>query len=119
MKRTLVLGASPNANRYSHLAALRLMEAGHEVFLVGNKDGEVGGVKILKGMPFIEDIDTLTLYVGPANQAIFELYIFNLRPKRIIFNPGTENPPFMKSLADKGIEVVTACTLVMLSVGTY
>lgn len=119
MKKTLVLGASPNPERYSNIASLRLLAAGHAVFPVGNQEGEIGGLKILTNMPFIEGVDTISLYVGPANQSIYEEYIYKIMPKRIIFNPGTENARLMEDAAAKGIEVVVACTLVMLSLGNY
>lgn len=119
MKKTLVLGASPNPDRYSNIASLRLNAAGYEVFPVGNQEGEIAGIKILTNMPHIEGVDTLSLYVGPAKQPIYEDYIFNIMPKRIIFNPGTENTHLMEEAANRGIEVVVACTLVMLSLGDY
>ena len=119
MKKTLVLGASPNPERYSNKATLRLLEAGYEVFPVGIQAGRIGELDIAIEMPFYEDIDTITLYVGPANQAVYESYIFSLKPKRIIFNPGTENPHLMMAAEEKGIQVVAGCTLVMLSEGHY
>lgn len=120
MKNTLILGASPNPERYSHKATLYLAEKGHAVFPVGLRPGEIGGFKILTKMPIIKNIDTVTLYVGPKNQPVYYNYIINqIRPKRIIFNPGTENIEFMKLAEEKKIEVEIACTLVLLSIGNY
>ena len=119
MKKTLVLGASPNPERYAYLATQRLTQYGHEAVPVGIRKGEIGGIEILSGKPEVEDVDTVTLYIGPARQPEYYDYIFSLKPKRIIFNPGTENPEFMRLAQVRGIETVEGCTLVMLSIGAY
>jgi uncharacterized protein len=90
-----------------------------EVVAVGLRTGKIGDVEIQTGMPKVDGIDTITMYVGPQNQAPFYDYIFSLAARRVIFNPGAENPEFEAKLRAKGIEVLTACTLVMLSVGNY
>jgi uncharacterized protein len=113
------LGASPNPGRYAFMATTRLHAYGHEVFPVGIKSGDIKGIKILNGKPHIEDVDTITLYLGPQNQPLWYDYIFSLNPKRIIFNPGTENDWLYKQAESKGIEALEACTLIMLSVGNY
>jgi len=118
-RKTVVLGASENPQRYSHLAVKSLLRHGEEVVAVGMKEGEIDGVKILSGKPAIENVDTITMYVGPANQKDWYNYILSLKPKRIIFNPGAENPELEKLAEANGIEVVEACTLVMLSIGNY
>ena len=92
MKRTLVLGATPDSSRYAYLASNKLVRNGHEIINVGIKKGEVAGVPIEKPETIHEDVDTITLYVGPQNQAPLYDYILNTNPKRIIFNPGAENP---------------------------
>lgn len=117
--KTVVLGASENPERYSNRAVKSLLHHGKEVAAVGLKEGEIDGVKILSGKPEIPDVDTVTMYVGPANQPGWYDYVLGLHPKRIIFNPGAENPEFEKIAREKGIEVVEACTLVMLSIGNY
>lgn len=118
-KKTLILGASPNPARYAYLAAERLHRAGHPLVLVGQKTGEVVGQKIEPvGAPY-SDIDTITLYVGPQNQAPLMDYILATNPKRIIFNPGTYHPDLASKAQEQGIEVVEACTLVMLQTGQY
>ncbi|MBL7933367.1 MAG: CoA-binding protein [Bacteroidia bacterium] len=118
-KPTAIIGASPNSERYAYLATVRLKKHGHSVFPVGIHEGDIEGEKILIDKPKLTDIDTVTLYVGPRNQGAWTDYIFSLNPKRIIFNPGTENPEFLKAAEAKGIECVEACTLVMLSIGNY
>jgi predicted CoA-binding protein len=119
MKRTLVIGASENPERYSNRAVLQLLSHGHPVLALGNKSGNIGNVPIDTGKPVYTDIDTVTLYLGPANQSEFYDYILSLKPKRIIFNPGTENDTFCQRAQQVGIEAIEACTLVMLSVGNY
>jgi uncharacterized protein len=117
--RTLVLGASENPTRYSNLAIERLRRYNHEVLAVGLKDGEAHGVKIQKQHEQFKDIDTVTLYVNPQRQKELYDYILSLKPRRIIFNPGTENPELERMAEEKGIETIEACTLVMLSVGNF
>lgn len=119
MKRTVVIGASVNPERYANIAARRLKQYGHEVIAVGLKNGMIGDIPMTKEMKFIEGVDTVTLYVGLRNQPYWYDYILSLKPKRIIFNPGTENPVFEKMARAAGIETPEACTLVMLSVGNY
>jgi predicted CoA-binding protein len=118
-KKTVVIGASTNPERYSYKATERLTAHGHEVVPVGLKEGEIHGLQIIKGMPAVEGTHTVTMYVGPQNQASYYDYIMGLNPKRVVFNPGTENPEFEAKLEAKGIEAIEACTLVMLSVGNY
>ena len=118
-KKTLILGATPNEGRYAYLAAKRLVSSGHSIVNVGLKAGEVAGVAIEKPETIHTDIDTITLYVGPQNQEPLYDYIINTNPKRIIFNPGTENSKLRKMANDKGIETEYACTLVLLSIGQY
>lgn len=120
-KKTVVLGASPNPARYSYAAAEMLTEGGHEVVPVGMRKGSLFGREILdiRQRPDIAGVDTVTLYVGPANQDGFLDYIARLKPTRVIFNPGTENPELEAQLRKKGIDTIQACTLVMLRTGQY
>ncbi len=117
----MVLGATPNPARYAYLAAQMLVEKEIEMVPVGIKSGTVAGEKILdlKNQPFIADIHTITLYIGPGNQPQWYDYILTINPQRVIFNPGTENPVLESMVSDHGVEVLKACTLVMLSVGNY
>jgi uncharacterized protein len=119
MKKTVVLGATPNPERYAYLATQRLLKAGHEVLPVGNKKGEIEGIRIENATPQYEGVDTVTLYLNPDNQKPYYDYIVSLKPKRIIFNPGTENWELVKIAKEQGIETEIACTLVLLSVGNY
>jgi len=119
MKKTVVLGASPNPGRYSHMAAERLLRYGHEVVLVGIRKGTIGDLPIHTDKPPIAEVDTITLYVGPDNQPSWYDYILSLQPKRIIFNPGTENPELIQLASEQGIEPSIGCTLVMLGTGAY
>jgi predicted CoA-binding protein len=119
-KRTLVLGASSNPERYAYKATEMLLEHNHEVFPVGLRSGQISGQKIITNTPPIENIDTVTLYVGPKNQPAYYDYIVNtIKPKRIIFNPGTENEEFVKRAQKSGIQTEEACTLVLLSIDNY
>jgi predicted CoA-binding protein len=116
---TLVIGASENPDRYSNKAINRLIENGFSVIALGLKAGQIGKTEIISTKPKINDVDTVSLYVGPKNQNEWMDYIINLKPKRIIFNPGTENPEFYKLANENKIEYIEACTLVMLSIGNY
>lgn len=91
----------------------------YSVAAVGLKAGEIDGIKIQTGFPQIENVDTVTLYVGPQNQQQYYDYIISLKPERVIFNPGTENPEFEEKIKKAGIEILEACTLVLLSTGNY
>ncbi len=119
MKTTLILGATPNVSRYAYLAAERLTSHGHEIIPVGIKEGRVQGKKILHGKPDVPEIDTVTLYVGPQHQAEYYDWLLRVAPKRIIFNPGTENAELMNLARENDIEVVRGCTLVMLAGGSF
>ncbi len=120
-KRTAIIGATPNPDRYAYKATRSLQQHGHPVFPVGIAKGEIGGEKILQlaDKPNLGEIDTVTLYVGAKNQVHWKDYILNLKPKRLIFNPGTENRDLEQAAEQKGIECIHACTLIMLSINQY
>lgn len=120
-KKTVIIGATPNPARYAFLAATMLQEEGLEFVPVGIKSGSVLGVPIapIYEKPPIEQVDTVTLYIGPHHQPEHYEYIMSLKPKRVIFNPGTENPEFERILKNAGIEALEACTLVLLRSGQY
>jgi len=120
-KKTVVVGASPNPSRYAYRASHMLSEYGHDIVPLSIKRGSVAGeeIKDLRQRPHISDIDTLTLYIGPQHHNQWMEYLLELSPRRIIFNPGTENPDFIAQAEAKGIEVVEGCTLVMLQSGVY
>lgn len=115
-KKTVVVGATPNQSRYAYLAANMLREYDHEVVPLGIKQGEVAGKEILdiRKKPAINGVDTVTLYIGPRHQPEWYDYLLSLKPKRIIFNPGTENEEFEQLVEANGIEALQACTLVLL-----
>lgn len=119
MKKTIVLGATPNPDRYAYRATSRLKAHGHEVIPMGIRKGEIEGIKIENATPQYDGIDTVTLYLNPELQKPYYDYIFSLKPKRIIFNPGTENFELIRLAKEKGIETELGCTLVMLSIGNY
>jgi uncharacterized protein len=118
-KKTLVLGASQNPARYSYLAINRLTHRQHPVVAIGKRKGMVAGIPIEIEKIKAEDIDTVTLYLNPANQKQYYDYIISLRPNRIIFNPGTENDELAELALKNNIKPVEGCTLVMLGTGQY
>jgi predicted CoA-binding protein len=114
MKTVVVLGASPNPERYAYQATLQLMKANHHPILVSNKKGELLGLPFLGDIPENISIDTVTVYLNQTRQKAYYSSILKVLPKRVIFNPGAENIEFEILLKNKGIEVLNACTLVML-----
>jgi len=116
---TLVVGASPNPERYAFKAITQLRQHNHEVFAFGPRSGIVSGVEIQHSLPNANEIDTITLYVGPDRQAELIDALINLHPRRIIFNPGTENPVFETKARAAGIQTEQACTLVLLATQAY
>lgn len=116
---TVVLGASPNPERYSYLAVERLTRHGHPVVAIGLRKGAIGNTPIIPEHPVLENVDTVTLYMNAEKQKQYYDYILSLHPKRIIFNPGTENPELAQLAGQAGIEHPYACTLVLLSTGQY
>lgn len=118
-KKTLVFGASLKPNRYSNYAIQKLVNSSHEVVAFGLKTGEVAGVNIDTQLKPYKNIDTVTLYLNPKRQVAYYNYIVSLNPKRVIFNPGTENPEFYNILKENNIYFEAACTLVLLSTNQY
>jgi uncharacterized protein len=119
MKKTVVIGASDNPERYAYKCTMALQRHKFPVVPVGLRSGEINGIKILKDYPPIPDVDTVTLYVGPIHQKSWYDYIVSLKPKRVIFNPGTENDELVNLLEKNNVECIEACTLVMLAIGDY
>lgn len=115
----LVLGASDNPARYSYMATRMLLDFGYRVWLTGRRAGEVLGQPISTSFPQSGTIDTVTLYVGPDNQGDFMQPVEQLKPRRVLFNPGTENSEWQEKLNALGIETENACTLVLLSSGQF
>lgn len=119
MKKTLIIGASNNPERYAYKAAHKLVSAGHPIVNFGVKKGEVAGVPIINEWYLFEGIDTVTLYIGPNKQSEYIDKIIDINPRRVLFNPGTENPTAQAKFKKAGIEVEEACTLVLLSLNAY
>lgn len=118
-KKTLVIGASENPVRYSNMAIQSLRKHGNDVIGLAKRPGQVVDTPIQTEFPKTDDIDTVTLYVGAQRQPEYYDPLLELKPKRVIFNPGTENDELVKLLEKNGIEAIEACTLVMLSTGQY
>ncbi len=118
-KKTLVLGASVHSYRYSFLAINRLVAAGHEVIALGATAGRVGNIEISQAPGDWAPIDTVTLYLNPYNQQRYYNYLLELKPQRVIFNPGAENDELRNLLSEAGVKTQYACTLVLLSTGQY
>ncbi len=118
-KKTLVLGGSVNPTRIANKAIRKLRAYGHPVVSVGLKEGEVDDVSIQTGTPHFKDIHTVTLYLNTKNQNQYYNYIIGLKPKRIVFNPGTENPELSELARKNNIEVVEYCTLILLDTHTF
>lgn len=119
MKTTLIIGATPNPHRYAYKAANKLVNHHHQIINIGVKNGTVGNVPIEKPGVIYQNVDTVTLYINPTIQPQYYDYILDTKPKRVIFNPGTENIELVQLLEKNNIEAVYACTLVLLSTGQY
>lgn len=118
-KKTLVLGASTKPERYAFKAITMLVEKGHSVLAIGQNSGEVAGITIrTKNIP-LKNIDTITLYLNALRQRDYYNYIIETKPKRVVFNPGTENPELYQLLNANGIKAEVACTLVLLATNQY
>jgi len=118
-KKTLIIGASTNPGRYSYLAINKLVAHQHPVVAIGRKSGVVAGVAIETEKKPIDNVDTITLYINETHQKEYYDYILSLHPKRLIFNPGTENDELFELAKKNGIQPQEACTLVLLSIGQY
>ncbi|SHH02557.1 CoA-binding protein [Flagellimonas flava] len=119
MAKTLVIGASTNPGRYSNLAIRRLLENNIETVAFGVREGTVSKVQIKTNLSDFQNVHTITLYINPTRQPEYYQQILDLKPKRVIFNPGTENPEFYKMLTKAGIKVENSCTLVLLATGQF
>lgn len=117
--RVLVLGVRPGKGRYANMAVRDLVAAGHDVVALGPVEGDEAGVPVLTGTPDLERIDTISLYINPQRQGPLQDYLLSLNSRRIIFNPGTENPTLRAAAEQAGIETVEGCTLIMLRTGQF
>lgn len=118
-KKTLVLGATPKPEKAAFKAIEMLVAKGHSVLALGQNTGEVAGIKInTKAIP-VKNIDTISLYINATRQRDYYNYIVDAKPKRVLFNPGTENPEFYQLLELNNIKYEAACTLVLLTLNKY
>lgn len=119
MSLVVVLGASPNPERYSNKAVRRLLSNNYEVVAIGKREGSIGNVPIITGQPPLSDVHTVLIYLSPDHQGEIFDYVLSLRPKRVVFNPGTESPEFQEWLESYNIRVVRDCSLVMMATGRF
>jgi predicted CoA-binding protein len=119
MGTVVVLGASPNPERYAYKAVTFLLHRHYPVVAIGNRKGQIGSVPIITGKPEIPDVHTVLIYIGPSNQGEIVDYVISLHPRRVIFNPGTESPEFEQLLESYNIQVVRACSLVLIGTGKF
>ena len=119
MGKMLVLGAVEKPDRYSCKAVKSLARNGYEVVAVGFKPGFVKDIEILPGTPDIDGVDTILLYMGVQKQKQYYDYILRLNPRRVIFNPGAENPELQDLLAKEGIDTVRDCALIMINTNSF
>lgn len=119
MKKTLVIGASANPDRYSYKAVISLLKHQHEVYALGISKGLIEHTPIHTDKPSNTNFHTITIYIKPEIQEEYYDFILSLKPKRVIFNPGSENDEFAKVLTNQNIEAAYNCTLVLLASNQY
>lgn len=117
--KTLVIGASLQENKYSNQAVKKLRKYNNEVIAIGNKNGFIQDVEVVSVKQLVDNIDTITLYLNSKNQKEYYSYIINCKPKRVIFNPGTENEELYRLLEENNLKYIEACTLVLLATNQY
>jgi predicted CoA-binding protein len=117
--KTLIIGASNKPERYAYKALKLLHKYNHEVCAIGRREMEIDGVKVQSEKQDFSDIHTVTLYLSAKYQEEYYDYIIRLNPKRVIFNPGTENPELVSLLDENEIDYENACTLVLLHTNQY
>lgn len=117
--KTLIIGASTKPERYSYKAAQKLLAHKHGIYMIANRAAELFDLPIEQAHLPYEDVDTVTMYISAKHQPAYYDYIISLQPRRVIFNPGTENPEFELQLSAHGIASEVACTLVLLATNAY
>jgi predicted CoA-binding protein len=116
----VILGASNKPDRYAYKALKSLTDAGHKVIPVTPSADSIEGIRCIKTLSEIsESVDTITVYVRPEISTPMIGDFLKLRPKRVILNPGTENETLTDQLGSNGINVLEACTLVLLRTNQY
>ncbi|MBN1950432.1 MAG: CoA-binding protein [Bacteroidales bacterium] len=119
MGKIVLIGASMNPARYSNQAVRSLHRNGYEVVAIGRRPGKVGDVEIITGLPPVQEVDKVVLYINAQVQREYYDYIFRLRPGEIIFNPGTENPELAGLAVRNRVEIRYDCALVLLDAGMF
>ncbi len=120
MEHVAILGASNNPSRYSYKAQIKLVDLGHVVYPISLHEKEVLGIKSYSSLLEIDqDIETVTVYINPQHVHQIVNDILNLKPQRVIFNPGSESPKEMEILEQAGINTEAACTLVLLATNQF
>ncbi len=120
MEHVAILGASNNPTRYAYKAQVLLTENGHTVYPVSLKEKEILGIESVTSLSDIKhDVDTITVYINPENLHMVIKDILEIKPKRVIFNPGSESPKELETLEQAGIHIESACTLVLLKTNQY
>ncbi|GIV30439.1 MAG: CoA-binding protein [Bacteroidia bacterium] len=117
--KVLVLGASPNPSRYANRTIKQLLYHGYDVYGIAKKEFHIEKVTIFSKPQKIDNVHTITIYLSPVNQAEYFDYIKQIKPQRVIFNPGTENVKLEQELQKEEIPYIRACTLVLLSTGQF
>lgn len=118
-KKTIVIGASAKPDRYSNRAVRMLTKNNHETIALGFEKTMIENIPIVTEWKKYENVNTVSLYINPQRQKEYYNYILSLKPKRIIFNPGTENVELEKLATENNIQALEACTLVLLSTEQY
>lgn len=119
MSLIVVLGASPNSDRFSNKAVKRLVRQNYKVVAIGKRPGMIENIPIITEQPPLDDVHTVVMYLAPYHQGEIFDYVISLHPRRVIFNPGTESPEFDEFLESYNVEIVHDCTLVMLATGKF
>ena len=120
MKTVAILGASDNPNRYAHLAQVKLQEQGYFVYPISKSGKDILGVRGYTSLNQVDEkLDTITLYLNPIHLIDVLDDILEKKPRRVIFNPGTESETYIKRLEQADIVVARACTLVLLSTNQF
>ena len=115
----VVIGASLNPRRYAFHTVKLLNEKGHKVFAVGLQTGKIDDVEIATSLGEPKNVDTVTLYINPSIQPEYYQQIIEMKPKRVIFNPGSENTELVNLLKANRIDYTFSCTLIMLRTDTF
>ncbi|MGM0612939.1 MAG: CoA-binding protein [Bacteroidota bacterium] len=118
-KKTIVLGVSPDPKKRAHRVCKKLMEKGHTIVPLGIREGKVNNIPIITNTNNPQKAHTIVIFLRASRQKAWLSYILASNPKRIIFNPGSENPELVEIAKEREIDVLYGCTLLMLSSNRY